>query len=63
MIKTRIFCFSNVSKESAQDINRIFGFQLTNNLEKYLRLPFVHGRVNKSIYSYLVDKVQNKLNG
>ena len=35
-----------------------FGFTVTTDIGKYLGVPLIHGRVTRSSYSYLVDKLQ-----
>lgn len=37
-----------------------YGVKNTSNLEKYLRIPFCHGRVQQH-FGYLIDKVMGRL--
>lgn len=41
----------------------MFGFQVSNNLSKYLGVPLLHKKVNKNTYHYILDKSNQKLSG
>lgn len=40
-----------------------FGFTLTSNLDKYLRVFLLHKRVTSYAYGYIVNQVNSKLDG
>ena len=61
--KTKIYFSKNVSTSLANDIRRRSGFQVTNDMEKYLGVPLLHQRVTKQTYSYLVENMQQRLAG
>ena len=56
--KTTIFFSKNTDPVVASQIGDGFGFQITNNIGKYLGVPLIHGRTTTNSYSYLVDKLQ-----
>jgi len=37
------------------------GIRQTSSLDKYLGFPMVHGRLTKSGYEFLIDKIQRRL--
>jgi len=37
------------------------GIRQTFSLEKYLGFPMIHGRLTKSDYEFLIDKIQRRL--
>lgn len=39
------------------------GFFVINNLGQYLGVPLLHGRVSRSIYFGILEKVKNSLSG
>lgn len=57
-LKTNIFFSSNVPANVARNIGKTFGFTITNNLGRYLGLPFLLSRVTKNTYQEIVDKVE-----
>ncbi|KAL6208769.1 hypothetical protein ACLB2K_019714 [Fragaria x ananassa] len=59
--KSRIFCSPNVKSSLANNISRICGSPLTEDLGVYLGMPLIHSRVSASTYTSLVDKVQSRL--
>ena len=56
--KTTLFFSKNTDPHMASQIGDSFGFTVTTDIGKYLGVPLIHGRVTKSTYSYLVDKLQ-----
>lgn len=61
--KTKIFFSKNVSSALAENISRNSGFMVTKDLGKYLGVPLLHQRITKQTYSYLLEKLQQKLTG
>ena len=49
--KTRIYFSKNVSASLADDISKRSGFQVTNDLGRYLGVPLLHQRFTKQTYS------------
>lgn len=45
----------------ASRISKMFSFQVSNELDKYLGVPLLHDRVNKDIYHYILKKINQKL--
>lgn len=50
--KTQINFSSNVEDKVAKDIATRAGFQLTKDLERYLVVPSIHGRIKKTPTSH-----------
>ena len=44
-------------------IRQINGIQITTDLGRYLGVPLINKKVNKSTYQFIVDKVQQRLSG
>ncbi|KAE8664067.1 hypothetical protein F3Y22_tig00112857pilonHSYRG00227 [Hibiscus syriacus] len=40
-----------------------FGYEVVENLGRYLGVPLLHSRVTKATYSYLIEKVEQRLSG
>lgn len=58
--KSKLFVFSNLSRDLANNLSLTNGIPLTDHLGVYLGVPIVHGRASKELYSPLVDKVLNR---
>lgn len=58
--KTCIFP-PNVDRSLKQSISNLFKFQVTYDLGKYLGVPLLHSRVNRSSFQYILDKVDQRL--
>ena len=61
--KTRVYFSKNVSAALTEEISRRSGFQVTNDLGRYLGVPLLHKRVTKQTYGYLVENMQKRLAG
>lgn len=61
--KSKIFFSDNVSAQLAQAISNWSGFTKTNNLGKYMGVPLLHNKVSILIYSYVLEKIQERLFG
>nr|KYP49860.1 Putative ribonuclease H protein At1g65750 family [Cajanus cajan] len=59
--KTRIFFSKNVGWSVREGISSTLGFQRMDNLGKYLGVPIQHDRVNKRLYSSIINKVNQRL--
>lgn len=59
--KTRIVFSHNMTASKVTNIGNEFGFQASNNLGLYSRVPLLHSRVTMAAYRYILDKVRRKL--
>lgn len=59
--KTRIFFSQNANSNLRQQICDNSGFQVTNDLGKYLGVPILHNRVNRRSFQFILDKVDQRL--
>ncbi|KAL6140994.1 hypothetical protein ACLB2K_059286 [Fragaria x ananassa] len=59
--KSLIYCSPNTCPNIVNAISNTCGFNLTNDLGKYLDMPLIHSRVNKHTYNGIFDKVQGRL--
>lgn len=47
----------------ALHLSALSGIPLTDNLEKYLGFPFIHGRLMKDMFKEVFETVKNWLEG
>lgn len=59
--KTRIYFSKNVDNSVKRSIYEIAGFQVTDDLGKYLGVPILHKRVNQRSFRFILDKVDQRL--
>ncbi|KAL5826847.1 hypothetical protein ACOSQ3_018686 [Xanthoceras sorbifolium] len=59
--KSRIFVSKNISRAAAEVISITCGSPLTKDLDKYLGVPLIHGRINKKTYGELLAKAQKMM--
>lgn len=59
--KTRIYFSGNVPRQLREEICYTSGFQVTDDLGKYLGVPLLHHRVNRGTYQFVIDKVTQRL--
>lgn len=59
--KSRIFFSMNVSGHSRSQIIQASGFQVTNDLGKYLGVSILHEKVNRRSFQFILDKVDKRL--
>lgn len=45
-----------------EEIGRLFGFQITEDMRTYLGISLFHTRAKKSTFHFVMDKVQKKIN-
>ena len=45
--KIVVFFSKNTNRQMAQQIGEGFGFKITNDMRKYLRVPIIHGRTTR----------------
>ncbi len=61
--KTTIFFSSNTDPSTWQDIQDFWGFQGTNNFDKYLGLLALIGRSKRAIFNSLKERIVQRLKG
>lgn len=59
--KSKMFCSKNVHHSRAMELSRELGVGLTGDLGKYLGVPILNSRQQKSTYFPIVQKVQKRL--
>lgn len=59
--KTRIFFSKNVDGNTRNNICHVSGFQVTEDLGKYLGVPILHKKVNRRSFQFVVEKVDQRL--
>lgn len=59
--KTRIFFSSNVDESTKSRICQLSGFQITDDLGKYLGIPILYKKVNRRSFQFVIDKVDQRL--
>lgn len=59
LAKSRLFVSLNVGFNKARVLSNNFDITLTNDLGKYIGVPFLHSRMGAK---YVIDKVRKKLN-
>lgn len=61
--KSKVFFSSMVSRQTQRLIITRLGIMSTLSLGKYLGMPMVHGKATVSIFSFIIDKIRDKLAG
>ncbi|XP_061373061.1 uncharacterized protein LOC133315448 [Gastrolobium bilobum] len=59
--KTSVFFSKNTSEENINKIVQVSGFKRVKNIGRYLGSMMQHGRVKRSLYDGIVDRVKEKL--
>lgn len=59
--KTRFLASKNVPRSKINKFVSITSFHHTSNLVKYIGFPMLAGRVRNSDFSFIVDKINNRL--
>jgi hypothetical protein len=59
--KTNIFFSRNVTPSLARVISRQSGFNVNENLGKYVRVHLLYQRITKQTYNYLIEAMQKRL--
>lgn len=59
--KSKVYFSKNTSAALQGEISRLLDFSVTQNLGVYLGVPILHGRLTKSYFSKLVEKIRGKL--
>ena len=60
--KTKIFFSNNVHFSRTTEIAEAFGFGLTGDLGKYLGVPLRHTRTSSKSFSFVTDKLLQRMN-
>lgn len=60
--KSQLFFFPNTCSSIKEEIGKLSGFQITDDLGIYLGMPLLHARAKKSTFHFIVEKMQRKLN-
>lgn len=61
LAKSKLFVSLNVSRNKAKRLSGASGILLTNDLGKYLGIPFLHKRVTKDHFNHILEKIQKRL--
>lgn len=61
--KSKLFFSANTNMNLRRAIGDSLAFQQMEDLEMYSGVPLFYKRVTKSTFQFLIDKVQDKLNG
>ena len=59
--KSRVLCSKNVSRTRRDNFTNISSIRFTTNLGKYLGVPLRHGRVSRSMFSSVLEKINKGL--
>lgn len=59
--KTPIFCSRSTPKQDARDMKSELGFDLVEDLGKYLGVPLLHKRVSKRTSKSIIDRASNRM--
>lgn len=59
--KYRMFCSMNVDQGRQQVLSTISGMRPASNLGKYLGIPLLKGRVTKTQFAPIIEKVNSRL--
>jgi len=62
MQKTSVFFSRNTSLERRQEIIQLSGLTEAHHIDSYLGLPTFVGKARSQAFSYITERVQNKLN-
>ena len=63
LAKCKVYFSPNVSQESRAKMCEVLGFNSTLNLGKYLGFPLRHPGSSSQDYNFVIERVQNKLQG
>ena len=61
--KSKVFFSPNVDIDQRSKLSDVLGFSSTPNLGKYLGFPFKHSGATSQDFNFVIERVQNKLQG
>ncbi|GMI74428.1 hypothetical protein HRI_001112100 [Hibiscus trionum] len=61
--KTQVYFSKNCSDQIRDLVEQRLGFEVVEDLGRYLGVPLLHKRVTKATYVYLLDKMAKRLSG
>ncbi|CAN1824591.1 Putative ribonuclease H protein At1g65750 [Linum perenne] len=61
--KSKVYFSKNVSQSLSREVTSILGIGATLDLGRYLGVLFLHGRVTKHTYDFILDRMNNHLAG
>ena len=61
--KSKLFISPNMTRHEINSFTAISGMRVTNDLGIYLGAPIIHGRLKRSQFNFVIEKVQRKLVG
>lgn len=61
--KSSLLVSRNVRHQLGCTLNNMLGIPMTPQLGKHLGVPFIQSRISNSIYTEVLERVQNKLQG
>ncbi|GMI71278.1 hypothetical protein HRI_000797100 [Hibiscus trionum] len=61
--KTEIYFSPNTASWLQDEVSRFLGYQRVESLGKYLGVSFLHAHAKCSDFSFILDKIKDKLNG
>ena len=59
--KSRAMCSSNISRRKRESLSNSTSIRMTSNLGKYLGVPLIVGRVTKSLFNPILEKINRRL--
>lgn len=59
--KSLIFVSKNINGALKNHLCNILGFQVTDDLGKYLGVPIIHDRVSRRSFQFIMEKVDKRL--
>ncbi|CAN1217840.1 Putative ribonuclease H protein At1g65750 [Linum perenne] len=61
--KSRVFFSAKIDRRVSREVTELLGIGATQNLGRYLGVPLLHGRVNRSTYEFILARMDKKLAG
>ena len=61
--KSKVFFSPNVDLDQRSELSEVLGFSSTPNLGKYLGFPLTHSGATSQDFNFVIERVQNKLQG
>ncbi|CAN1848775.1 Putative ribonuclease H protein At1g65750 [Linum perenne] len=61
--KSRVYFSKNTTSPVRRSTCRLLGIAETQDLGRYLGVPVLHGRISKNTYEYIIERIDQKLDG